>query len=147
MILKLNNPVLQIVIGLILFYVGLRMFSGGMKSVGRIEWLEAFTANPLLVFFGSILCTVAWQSSSLSTAAIVGLVASGMLPMSSAIAAVLGSNIGTTGTIWLAGAFASEGIPTGPVRHIAIVHSGANLLMALVLLPFTQHLSRWVSKL
>ncbi|MAH44818.1 hypothetical protein CMI37_03265 [Candidatus Pacearchaeota archaeon] len=145
--MDLNGPVLQIVVGLVVFYLGLKMFSGGMKSIGRIEWLEVFVSNPLLVFFGAIACTLAWQSSSLSTAAIVGLVASGVLPMPSAVAAVLGANIGTTGTIWLAGVFASDGVPTGAVKQIAMVHSGVNVLMAAILLPFIHFISRFVSRL
>jgi sodium-dependent phosphate cotransporter len=141
-----TGPVLQIIIGLIVFYVGLKMFSSGMKSIGRIEWLETFVANPVLVFFGAIMCTLAWQSSSISTSAIVGLVASGMLPLPSAVAAVLGANIGTTGTIWIAGVFASDGIPTGSVRHIAMIHSGVNMFMALTLMPFIHHISRFVGR-
>ena len=142
-----NSPIVQTLIGLVVFYMGLRMFSGGMKSMGKIVWLEAFVSSPLLVFFGAIVCTLAWQSSSLSTAAIVGLVASGTLPMPSAIAAVLGANIGTTGTIWLAGFFVSGGIPEGPVRQIAIVHTGVNMLMAFTLLPFIHPIAKYVSKL
>ena len=72
------------------------MFSGGMKSMGKLEHLEYFIHNPYFMFFGAIACTLLWQSSSLSTTAIIGLVASGALPLPSAIAAVLGANIGIT---------------------------------------------------
>ena len=90
--------------------------------------------------------TLLWQSSSLSTTAIIGLVAGGALPLPAAIGAVLGANIGTTGTIWLAGLLVSDGMPTGITKHIAMVHTGVNLLMAVVLLPFAHNIARLVSR-
>ena len=122
------------------------MFAGGMKSMGNIEHLQYFMGNPYWMFLGGIVCTLLWQSSSLSTTAIVGLVASGALPLPSAIAAVLGANIGTTGTIWLAGLMVSDGIPTGTTKHIALVHTGVYALMAVTLLPFIQPIARFISK-
>ena len=99
------------------------------------------------MFLGGIVCTLMWQSSSLSTTAIVGLVASGFLPLPSAVAAVLGANIGTTGTIWLAGLLVSDGLPKGDTLRIAVAHSGVNLFMAATLLPFVHHIARFLNKL
>ena len=144
--MELNNPVIQALIGLVIFYIGLKMFSGGMKSMGKLEHLEYFIHNPYWMFLGGIVCTLLWQSSSLSTTAIIGLVASGALPLPSAIAAVLGANIGTTGTIWLAGIMVSDGMPQGITKQIAIVHTGVNLLMAVAFLPLVQPIARFVSK-
>tara|TARA_Y100000401_G_scaffold51008_1_gene39894 strand:- start:1 stop:462 length:462 start_codon:yes stop_codon:yes gene_type:complete len=142
-----HTPVFKIIVGLIVFYVGLKMFAGGMKALGRVEQLEPFIANPYLMFLGGIVCTLMWQSSSLSTTAIVGLVASGFLPLPSAVAAVLGANIGTTGTIWLAGLLVSDGMPKGDTLRIAVAHSGVNLFMAATLLPFVHHIARFLNKL
>ena len=75
-----------------------------------------------------------------------GLVAGGALPLPAAIGAVLGANIGTTGTIWLAGLLVSDGMPTGITRHIAMVHTGVNLFMAVLLLPFANQIAKFVSK-
>ena len=144
--MELNNPVIQALIGLVVFYIGLKMFSGGMKSMGKLEHLEYFISNPYWMFLGGIVCTLLWQSSSLSTTAIVGLVASGALTLPSAIAAVLGANIGTTGTIWLAGFMVSDGMPVGTTKHIALVHTGVNALMAVTLLPFVHPIARFISK-
>ena len=142
----ISNPLVQALGGLVIFYIGLKMFSGGMKAMGKLEHLEYFIHNPYWMFLGGIVCTLLWQSSSLSTTAIIGLVASGALPLTSAIAAVLGANIGTTGTIWLAGILVSEGMPTGVTKQIAIVHTSVNLFMAVTLLPFIQPIARFVSK-
>ena len=137
---------INIIIGLVVFYIGLKMFSGGMKSLGNIDHLQWFLGNPIYMFIGGIAMTLAWQSSSLSTTAIIALVASGALPLPAAIAAVLGANLGTTGTIWLAGFFVSDGIPRGDTLRIAMVHTGANLLMALSLLPFVNHIAKFVGR-
>ena len=144
--MEFNNPVMQTLLGLVIFYIGLKMFSGGMKSMGKMEHLEVFLGNPYYMFFGSIVMALLWQSSSLSTTAIIGLVASGSLPLPSAIAAVLGANIGTTGTIWLAGMLVSDGMPVGITKQIAMIHTGVNMLMAIMLLPFVQSIARFMSK-
>jgi len=120
--MELGNPVLTTLVGLVVFYIGLKMFAGG------------------------IIMTLLWQSSSLSTTAIIGLVASGAVPLPAAIAAVLGANIGTTGTIWLAGALVSDGMPKGDTLRIAMAHTGVNLLMAISLLPFVRPIAQWITK-
>jgi len=140
------NNYVYTAIGLVVFYVGLKMFSGGMKSMGNIDHLTWFLGNPIYMFFGSIVMTLAWQSSSLSTTAIIALVASGVLPLPAAVAAVLGANIGTTGTIWLAGLLVSDGMPKGDTLRIAMIHTGVNLLMALSLLPFVNHIAKYVGR-
>ena len=141
-----TNPIFQALAGLVVFYIGLKMFSSGMKSMGKLEHLEYFIHNPMWMFLGGIVMTLLWQSSSLSTTTIVALVASGALPLPSAIAAVLGANIGTTGTIWIAGAMVSNGMPIGTTKHIAMVHTGVNLLMAIGLLPFIHPIARFIAK-
>ena len=144
--MELGNPVITALVGLVVFYIGLKMFAGGMKAMGNIEHLAYFTHSPLYMFIGGIVMTLLWQSSSLSTTAIIGLVASGAVPLPAAIAAVLGANIGTTGTIWLAGVFVSDGMPKGDTLRIAMAHTGVNLMMAIALLPFCRPIAQWLSK-
>ena len=145
--MDLGNPVITTLIGIIVFYIGLKMFSGGMKSMGNMEHLSYFTNNIWYMFAGGIIMTLLWQSSSLSTTAIIALVASGAVPLPAAIAAVLGANIGTTGTIWLAGALVSDGMPKGDTLRIAMAHTGVNILMAITLLPFVHHIGRFLTRL
>ena len=144
--MELGNPVITALVGLVIFYIGLKMFSGGMKEMGNLEHLNFFLGNPIYMFFGGIIMTLLWQSSSLSTTAIIALVASGALPLPAAVAAVLGANIGTTGTIWLAGFFVSDGMPKGDTLRIAMAHTGMNLLMAIALLPFVGHIAKYLGK-
>tara|TARA_R100000951_G_scaffold108338_1_gene104436 strand:+ start:314 stop:796 length:483 start_codon:yes stop_codon:yes gene_type:complete len=144
--MDLGNPAITALVGLVIFYIGLKTFSGGMKSMGNMEHLTWFLGNPLYMFFGGIAMTLLWQSSSLSTTAIIALVASGALPLPAAIACVLGANLGTTGTIWLAGLFVSDGMPKGDTLRIAMAHTGMNLLMALMLLPFVGRIAQLLSR-
>jgi len=144
--MDLGNPIITALVGLVIFYIGLKTFSGGMKSMGNMEHLAFFLGNPIYMFFGGIVMTLLWQSSSLSTTAIIALVASGALPLPAAIAAVLGANIGTTGTIWLAGLFVSDGMPKGDTLRIAMAHTGMNLLMAVMLLPFVGRIAQFLTK-
>src|SRR6056300_2033591 len=144
--MELNNPLITVLIGLVIFYIGLKMFSGGMKSMGNMEHLQWFVASPAYMFFGGIIMTLLWQSSSLSTTAIIALVASGAIPLPAAIACVLGANLGTTGTIWLAGLLVSDGMPKGDTLRIAMAHTGVNLFMAASLLPFVHHIARFLGR-
>ena len=144
--MDLGNPAITALVGLVIFYIGLKTFSGGMKSMGNMEHLNWFLGSPIYMFFGGIIMTLLWQSSSLSTTAIIALVASGALPLPAAIACVLGANIGTTGTIWLAGLFVSDGMPRGDTLRIAMAHTGMNLLMALMLLPFVGRIAQYLSR-
>ena len=144
--MDLGNPVVTALVGLVVFYIGLKMFSGGMKSMGNLDHLNFFIHNPYWMFLGGIVMTLLWQSSSLSTTAIIALVASGAVPLPAAVAAVLGANIGTTGTIWLAGVLVSDGMPKGDTLRIAMAHTGMNLLMAVSLLPFVHHIARFLSR-
>ena len=144
--MDLGNPVITALVGLVIFYIGLKTFSGGMKSMGNMDHLQFFLGNPIYMFIGGIVMTLLWQSSSLSTTAIIALVASGALPLPAAIGAVLGANIGTTGTIWLAGLLVSDGMPKGDTLRIALAHSGANLFMSIMLLPWVHHIARLLGK-
>jgi len=145
-LMDFNNPIFQTLFGLCLFYMGIKIFTSGTKSLGHLEQLEWFLGNPYYMFVGGIVMTLLWQSSSLTTTAVIGLVASGALPLPSAIAAILGANVGTTGTIWIAGILVSDGFPQGITKQVALVHTGVNTVMALALLPFVQPIARFISR-
>jgi len=144
--MDLGNPIITALVGLVIFYIGLKTFSGGMKAMGNMDHLAFFLGNPIYMFIGGIVMTLLWQSSSLSTTAIIALVASGALPLPAAVAAVLGANIGTTGTIWLAGFFVSDGMPKGDTLRIAMAHTGMNLMMSIMLLPFVGRIAQFLTK-
>ena len=63
--MDLGNPVITALVGLVIFYIGLKTFSGGMKSMGNMDHLAWFTGNYIYMFIGGIVMTLLWQSSSL----------------------------------------------------------------------------------
>lgn len=85
---------------LYLFLVGVKMLEGGIKGLGA-EYTDAVFAavsSPIAGLLAGILATVLVQSSSVSTSTIVGLVASGVVSVETAIPMIMGANIGTTVT-------------------------------------------------
>ncbi|MGG6263739.1 hypothetical protein ACQ4M3_17580 [Leptolyngbya sp. AN03gr2] len=82
-----------------LLIVGVGDISSGFRAAieGGIEQLFAFANHPLVGLTSGILATTLVQSSSTTTAIVVGLVAGGF-PVSSAVPIVMGANIGTSVT-------------------------------------------------
>ncbi len=127
-----------VLILLYLFLVGVALLEAGIASMGR-GFHEAFIAsvtNPISGLFAGILMTVLVQSSSVSTATIVGMVGGGTIPVSLAIPMIMGANIGTTVTNTLASLGSirrSEEFRRG--FSAATVHDFFNLLAVAILLP------------
>jgi len=128
-----------IVLALIyLFLVGVSSLESGIKVMGADtqERLFSSVSNPIAGLFVGLLGTVLVQSSSASTAVIVGLVASGALGFDQAVPMIMGANLGTTVTNTL--------VSLGHVRQsnefrralaAATVHDFFNLMAVAVLLP------------
>lgn len=90
-----------VVLGLLyLFLGGVKLLESGIKGLGSefTDTLFESVANPVAGLFVGILATVLVQSSSVTTATIVGLVAAGVVPVESAVPMIMGANIGTTVT-------------------------------------------------
>ncbi len=89
---------------LYLFLVGVKALETGIQGLGEdfTDSLFAGVSNPLAGLFVGILATVLVQSSSVSTATIVGLVGAGTLTVPLAVPMIMGANIGTTVTNTLA---------------------------------------------
>jgi solute carrier family 34 (sodium-dependent phosphate cotransporter) len=120
------------------FLVGVSLLEVGIASLGQgfqTAFIQSVT-NPISGLFAGILLTVLVQSSSVSTATIVGLVGGGTLPVGLAIPMIMGANIGTTVTNTLASLGSirrSEEFQRGFAA--ATVHDFFNLLAVAILLP------------
>ncbi|MCZ6630022.1 MAG: Na/Pi symporter [Actinobacteria bacterium] len=123
---------------LYLFLVGIKSLEKGISSLGSdfVDQVFSSVANPIAGLAAGVLATVLVQSSSVTTATIVGLVGAGVLPVETAVPMVMGANIGTTVTNTLAS--------LGHVRQsayferafaAATVHDYFNLLSVAILLP------------
>ncbi len=85
---------------LYLFLAGVRLLEVGIRGLGS-DYTDALfenVANPVSGLCVGILATVLVQSSSVTTATIVGLVASGVITVDMAVPMIMGANIGTTVT-------------------------------------------------
>jgi sodium-dependent phosphate cotransporter len=128
-----------LVVGLLyLFLVGVKMLEGGVKLLGSDTAGGLFDGitNPVAALFVGILATVLVQSSSVTTATIVGLVAAGQLDIEIAVYMIMGANIGTTVTntvVSLAHARKSEEFKLAFTA--ATMHDFFNLIAVLVFLP------------
>jgi solute carrier family 34 (sodium-dependent phosphate cotransporter) len=138
---------------LYLFLVGVGLLENGIAALGPDVQEEMFRSvtHPLGGLFVGILATVIAQSSSVTTATIVGLVGTGLLSVEDAVPMIMGANIGTTVTNTLA----SIGHLRRPQEFkaafaAATVHDFFNVLSVAILLPVelaTGILSRLASTL
>jgi sodium-dependent phosphate cotransporter len=123
---------------LYVFLVGIGLLETGITAMGEgfEEGLLESVSHPLAGLFAGILATVLVQSSSITTATIVGLVGAGTLPVPLAVPMIMGANIGTTVTNTLASLttiLRSEEFRRG--FACATHHDFFNLMAAGILLP------------
>ena len=150
-------PKLLAVFGLLfVFLVGVRGLGGGFRLLGEDLIQSFFTAteNPFMGLLVGLLATTVVQSSSVTTAMIVGLVAApeNPLPLLNAVPMVMGANIGTTVTATIV-ALGHIGRREEFERAfpVAICHDVFNYLAVLVLLPlelftgFLQSTAGWLT--
>jgi len=134
-------PRLLAIFGLLfVFLVGVRGLGGGFRLLGEDLIQSFFTAteNPFMGLLVGLLATTVVQSSSVTTAMIVGLVAApdNPLPLLNAVPMVMGANIGTTVTATIV-ALGHIGRREEFERAfpVAICHDVFNYIAVLVLLP------------
>ena len=123
---------------LYLFLVGVKMLEGGVKLLGSDTAGGLFDGitNPVAALFVGVLATVLVQSSSVTTATIVGLVAAGQLDIGIAVYMIMGANIGTSVTntiVSLAHARKSEEFKLA--FSAATMHDFFNLIAVAIFLP------------
>jgi solute carrier family 34 (sodium-dependent phosphate cotransporter) len=144
-----------VVLLLYIFLVGVSLLEDGIAGLGDgfQSGLLENVANPISGLFAGILFTVLVQSSSVSTATIVGLVGSGTLSVELAVPMIMGANIGTTITNTLASLGSirrSEDFRRGFAA--ATVHDFFNIAAVAVLLPlelltgFLSGSARWLTE-
>ena len=125
---------------LFVFLIGVNGLGDGFRLLGQdfIESFFAATSNPFIGLIVGLLATTVVQSSSVTTAMVVGLVAApeNPLPLANAIPMIMGANIGTTVTATIVSlAHAGRSDEFERAFPIAICHDLFNYLAVLILLP------------
>jgi sodium-dependent phosphate cotransporter len=142
---------LRLLFALYVFFFSLELMGISLKMFGKglAENLIQTTTNPLVGLFIGILATSIIQSSSSTTAIVVGLVAGGVLNVPNAIPIIMGANIGTSVTNTLASLTQiRRSVEFQRSFSAAIVHDYFNILAVLVIFPlqyFTNFLGRGAS--
>lgn len=107
--------------GLGLMFVGLSFMSDAFKSQIIASALESVFLKvdfPLVLILIGIVCTALFQSSAAMTAIVVTMSGAGIIPLSSALFVILGTNIGTCVTAILASFGASTNAKRTAVIHL-----------------------------
>ena len=90
--------------GLCMFLLGMNLMSTNLEQCAGKRMsalLLKFTKNPVCGFFLGLVFTVVIQSSSATTAMVVGFVSAGMMTLQQSVGVILGANLGTTITAWM----------------------------------------------
>ncbi|GAB7386313.1 Na/Pi cotransporter family protein [Bacillaceae bacterium] len=121
----------------------MQTIAGPLKESGVFqEAIGRLHTNPLFpVLFGLAFTTVI-QSSTAMTAITMGFVSDGLLPLASGVAVILGGNIGTCLTAWLASLGANR-----TSKQVAAAHIVLNVLGVLLFFPFIDELAFWCTQL
>ena len=96
--------ILTLLGSLAMFLYGMSLMSGGLQKMAgnRLRAIMAkMTSNYFTCILTGIVVTAMVQSSTATTLLIVSFVNAGMLALGSAIAVIMGANIGTTVTAWI----------------------------------------------
>ena len=131
----------KLTITLILLYcflVGVSALSGGLKMLGSdfAKTLFDLGGRPFVGLMAGMLATVLFQSSSVTTSIIVGLVSAGSISVTGAVPMIMGANIGTSVTNTLVSlGYMNDTKSFKQAFAAATVHDFFNLLSVAILLP------------
>lgn len=140
----------EIVAGFGVLFIGLQLLSANIENESFRELMDTIfssTTSPILLILIAFAFTAIVQSSSVVTSMVVFLVSGALLPIESALCLVVGANIGTCFTSWIA-AFGSS----KTARQTAFFHTlfnlvGTTLFLVVVYTPLKDLFFNWVNNL
>ncbi|MCG8391380.1 MAG: Na/Pi symporter, partial [Cytophagales bacterium] len=133
----IDNGLVSIILSFLLLFGSIKVLSRIItkiligESQGKLR--EFIFSNPYKSFTWGAILTAAVQSSSITTSLVVPFVAKGKIRLQSATPFIMGANIGTTIT-----AFIAVLIESSMAMGIAVTHLLFNLVGVIVFLPFRQ---------
>lgn len=138
-------------VGIGMIFFGLELMSTGFRPLRTLpefrDWFKVFAAD---TYLGVLMCmlvgcvlTLIVQSSSATLGITMGLAMTGVIPFETAAALVLGENVGTTITAWLASLGVSTQAKRAAYAHIVFNLLGA-LWISIIFLPFYLPFIRWI---
>jgi len=137
----------QIGVGLVgfgLLFIGMEMMQQPLAFLKqRPEVVTIFGDHLFLAFLSGLVITLIVQSSSATVGLTMAIAAQGVVPLQTAIAIILGDNIGTTITAVLASFGANRSAKQAAAAHVMIKVFGTVVIMAT--LPFYTSLIEYTS--
>jgi len=128
----------QLLLAFVLFMFAIDLLTFSLSQLNNVVAQDIFMAtyNPFVGLFMGLLMTVLVQSSSMVTAMVVAVVASGNLTLMQAVPLIMGANVGTTLTSTLVSfTFIMKKTEFKKALAAGFIHHIFNLLTVLVLLP------------
>jgi solute carrier family 34 (sodium-dependent phosphate cotransporter) len=130
--------IVYILLAFLLFFFALHLLESSFEQLGSetINSIISTVANPFTGFFIGLIITAMIQSSSTTTAFVVGLVATNSLTLENGIPIIMGANVGTTITALIVSlAYISKKKEFRRAVGAGSYHCFFNLLTLLVLFP------------
>lgn len=104
--------------------------------------LEQWTNDHARAFLAGVIATALVQSSTLFTAAVIALADKGLVPLPTAVALVLGGNVGTCADTLVAGLWANSA-----GRRVALAHLLLNAAGAIAFLPLVNSFAAFLERI
>lgn len=131
----INNPLMNLIISFLLLFAAIKIISKVISNMligNSQEKLQDYIFNdPTKSFLWGTLITAGVQSSSITTSVVVPFVAANKISLKKITPFIIGANVGTTITAFIAVFFKSYAVVS-----IALVHLIFNLIGVLIFLPF-----------
>ena len=137
----------EIVAGFGILFIGLALLNSAVDNQSfkdMVGSLFGFTDNPFLLIGIAVLFTMIVQSSSVVTAMVVFLTAANLLPLPSALCLVVGANIGTCVTSWIAAIGGSRTSRQTAMFHTFFNLVGATIFLVVMMTPLSEPVIEWI---
>lgn len=125
----------RVLLSLGVLFAGLDVMSRAASGLGNspafLGWTLAVSRSPALGLLVGALSTAAIQSSSAGVGVLQTLMRSGFLSLGGALPVVIGQNVGTTATAFIASLGSGR-----EARRVALLHLVFNLIGVAVFMPF-----------
>ena len=128
----------HIVAGFGILFIGLQLLQANIENESFKHIVDVMfnsTSNPLILVAIAVGMTMIVQSSSVVTSMVVFLVSGALLPIESALCLVVGANIGTCITSWIASIGSSRTARQTAMFHTFFNIIGASIFMVVMFTP------------
>jgi len=134
----------QPLFGIGLVFLGMKMMTGASGTISQLpffqNWLQALCANMLTGVLAGAVFTAAIQSSSAMTGLVIAMGSANSITLAAAVSLILGANIGTCITGWLASLKSSLNAKRASYAQI-LINVGGVLLFLPFITPFSELIS------